>query len=799
MPEYLAPAVFVEETSFRSKSIEGVSTSTTGFAGPARKGPVDETPQLVTSYAEFVRIFGGFGDLALYGSTDNTNYLAHSVRAYFNEGGARLYVARVFQQLTANPINLGGDPLNANGIAATTAGNVALKARFPGSLGNGKFVFHEDEEPATKDRLDKATVGTIVSVGADGTPAVVTANTSVGTTFDLNDGDQLLVRTKAGGTEPKTITFSGKPARVETTAIANAQLVSFGPNKTLTVRINKGVVQSIALVDGSLEGIVARINKNLRGGYAEVVENTQANTKHLAIATDAAGKQAAIQLINPPAELEFVVLIADNSDSDDNNVDDIHAVRTDEITKLFDENDVPAIAYFLAGKLTFETTEKGKEVHLTVVKEGTANPALGFTNKVENTEGSGTGSSTKVYYSKVNDGSWKNEGETETLTTTNLESKSPSFVSLMVTTIDADGEEVTYENLAVHEGHPRSMRKILGETPLSNNDHVSRLFALTAASNTNVITLLKALLATRGIHKLSGGHDGMVPTADVYENGLTLLGGVEDISILAAPGSSAYGDSSAQQSIRNELIMAAEKPRAYRIAVIDPPKDGDISMVRALHDSHRAALYYPWVVVANPLARPGSADPRELVLPPSGFVAGIYARNDIERGVWKAPANEVVRSALRFETDVNFNQQEVLNPRGINCLRYLAGRGYRVWGARTMSSDPEWKYVNVRRYFNYLERSIDVGTQWAVFEPNGERLWANIRETINSFLYNEWRSGALLGSDAKQAYFVRCDRSTMTQNDLDNGRLVCLIGVAVVKPAEFVIFRIGQKTADADN
>jgi phage tail sheath protein FI len=156
-----------------------------------------------------------------------------------------------------------------------------------------------------------------------------------------------------------------------------------------------------------------------------------------------------------------------------------------------------------------------------------------------------------------------------------------------------------------------------------------------------------------------------------------------------------------------------------------------------------------------------------------------------------------VLGALRFESDINFAQQELLNPAGVNCLRFFPGRGYRVWGARTASSDPEWKYVNIRRYFNYLERSIDNSTQWVVFEPNGERLWSNIRETISSFLYNEWTSGALLGASPKEAYFVKCDRSTMTQNDLDNGRLICLIGVAAIKPAEFVIFRIGQKTADA--
>ena len=164
--------------------------------------------------------------------------------------------------------------------------------------------------------------------------------------------------------------------------------------------------------------------------------------------------------------------------------------------------------------------------------------------------------------------------------------------------------------------------------------------------------------------------------------------------------------------------------------------------------------------------------------------------------MFKAPANEIVSGLTRFEANINQGRQDVLNPEGINALRFFPGRGNRVWGARTMSSDPEWKYVNLRRYFAYLEHSIDKGTQFAVFEPNGDALWANVRRTIEDFLLNEWQSGALLGDKPEKAYFVRCDRSTMTQNDLDNGRLICLIGVAPLRPAEFVIFRIGQWTAD---
>ena len=303
---------------------------------------------------------------------------------------------------------------------------------------------------------------------------------------------------------------------------------------------------------------------------------------------------------------------------------------------------------------------------------------------------------------------------------------------------------------------------------------------------------------------LSGGNDGLRPGAIEYEGeadirrgyslGLKQFEDIEDIAMVAAPGSTwnYEGFRTEANGIMRQLIAHAELMR-YRVALLDSGDKLPISEVRGMRakiDSKHAALYYPWVTVLDPITR------REINLPPSGFVAGICARNDIERGVYKAPANEVVRLALGFETLLNKGQQEVLNPEGINCFRYFEGRGFRLWGARTVSSDPEWKYLNVRRYFAYLERSIDKGTQWAVFEPNGDALWANVRRTVEDFLLNEWQSGALLGDKPEKAFFVRCDRTTMTQNDIDNGRLICLIGVAPLKPAEFVIFRIGQWTAD---
>ena len=302
---------------------------------------------------------------------------------------------------------------------------------------------------------------------------------------------------------------------------------------------------------------------------------------------------------------------------------------------------------------------------------------------------------------------------------------------------------------------------------------------------------------------LADGNDGAEPSS--YETDVTgplppedpegfdALEDLDDVSIVAAPGYTALANESARQSVQGELIGHCEKMK-YRIAVLDTPEDQEVRNARDWRgqvDSKYAALYYPWITILDPVSR------TTLNLPPSGFVAGIYARNDVQNGVQKAPANEVVRSAIDFEKRINKAQQEVLNPEGVNCFRFFEGRGYRLWGARMATSDAEFKYVNIRRYLAYLERSVDEGTQVFVFESNGSDLWRNVTRTITSFLLNEWRSNRLMGTTPEQAFFVRCDRSTMTQNDIDNGRLICEIGVALLRPAEFVIFRIGQKLLDA--
>ena len=613
MPEYLAPGVYVEETSFRSKSIEGVSTTTTGFVGPARYGPVDLEPDIVTSLGEFERTYGDRQKLSFSDTGPMDNFLWHAVRAFFEEGGKRLYISRVFK-------NGGGDG-HAGGSLPDGGGATAVNvtARFPGEAGNmrvrfdllvGQNILGLDEKNNV--RVSGLLDQDVVWIGDTTSP--VSSPPGAGSLYVASfDRDEQVWRFKSSGSPP-----------------GDTRLDLLHPNTGDVVR---QVSVSVTVIPRD------------PSGFPETWAALSPDPRH--------------QTAGTPDSLR-----------------DKFAARPNSLA--------------LARSL-------------------------------------------------------------------------PIVVSL-------------------------------GGSVATGIDVLAALFGLSGQTLTDPDKPRFAEIS------LKGGNDGARPGAAEYEGteepktGLQMFEDVEDISIVAAPGSTFnYANNTANaNTITNLLIAHAQKMR-YRIAVLDSG-DGqgiaDVRAMRARFDSTYAALYYPWVRVLDPVTR------KEINLPPSGFVAGIYARNDTNRAVYKAPANEVVNLALGFEKLLNKAQQEVLNPEGINCFRFFEGRGFRLWGARTISSDPEWKYVNLRRYFAYLEHSIDKGTQWAVFEPNGEQLWGNVRRTIEDFLLNEWTMGALLGDKPEKAYFVKCDRSTMTQNDLDNGRLVCLVGVAPLRPAEFVIFRIGQWTSD---
>jgi len=271
---------------------------------------------------------------------------------------------------------------------------------------------------------------------------------------------------------------------------------------------------------------------------------------------------------------------------------------------------------------------------------------------------------------------------------------------------------------------------------------------------------------------------------------------VDEITMLCVPDlMSAYQqgaiDLEAVQAVQTAMIDHCEL-MGDRVAILDPPPGLNAQQVKewrvdkAGYDSAFAAMYYPWIRTANPGT--GAIG----FMPPSGHMAGIWGRNDDTRGVHKAPANEVIRGVISLELQITRKEHDLLNPVGINVLRSFAARGNRVWGSRTLSSDPAWRYLNVRRLFNYLEESILLGTNWVVFEPNDEALWARVRRTITAFLVNEWRKGALFGRTPDEAFYVKCDAETNPSEGIDAGQLMCEIGVAPVKPAEFVVFRLSQ-------
>jgi len=294
---------------------------------------------------------------------------------------------------------------------------------------------------------------------------------------------------------------------------------------------------------------------------------------------------------------------------------------------------------------------------------------------------------------------------------------------------------------------------------------------------------------------INGGKNlyvGRVSSQNVssYEEALRKLEGLDQIGMVALPGYSTLPGPEAEMV--SQLMLAHGESLRNRIVILDMPPVADRDKLLSLRqgiDSSYAVIYAPWVTVhdGNQL----------LALPPSGCLAGIIARVDTERGIYRAPANEVIRSITGFERDIGRAEQSELNPLGINVLRTLQGRGHRVWGARTLSSNPEWKYINVRRYAIYLEQSIKKGLQWVGFERNAEPLWSSVRQSLNTFMYNEWQKGALQGTKPDDAFFVQADRRTMTQADINQGRLNIILGVAMSRPAEFTLLKFQFQAGNA--
>lgn len=855
MPEYLAPGVYVEETSFRAKSIEGVGTSTTGFVGATRYGPIDGEPELMTSFSQFERIYGGLDPLN-YDGTEVVNYLAHAVRAFFDNGGSRLYVARAYQfpELPEGPIGetaeeeAAREALLGLGTALVPAAAPQVETVSQAAIAAASTIFSALDRAIARLQQAQAGATTILRFAIR---QVQLAAPTVDVSTDLDyaygeDGDDIGAQLSAA--------ITALPDGDDKTALQTAQTTwqsvidaaDDALQSTVTpieVGTNAQTAVQGAYETGAAEGATAALPGAAQLGILSTAGNTATTTANTIAGEAAALPPLGTALTDALAGLNSVATSTAATTAVENLVTAAQAViipaqtADDPITtaaRLATVEGRVAIANATtdwvarfpgaAGNMTVVVTGRLATNVLMAGSSGAAVKQIRPGDLVVLRRGG-----TALVYSVQREGeNWQFQPATGSPVPLSGLSVANDAVIPLTLTVEVllpgkFAQPLVWDNLTVSNLPSRvrdSVTQVFNstianrlqelETPVILQPRTALRMAQLAGDLLDLADweplIADGTLSHSRIYGLTNGSDGQIPEPTHYrglensqtsvKSGLLSLADLEEISIVAAPGYSyTYNQATrnaAILTISQDLITHCENLR-YRVAVLDSPNDQSLSGVReyrALLDTTRAALYYPWVRILDPVSD------QEIALPPSGFMAGIYAHNDGQTGVHKAPANEVVRGAIGLELVINKAQQDILNPLGINCIRFFEGRGIRVWGARTISSDPEWKYLNIRRYFVFLEASIDRSTQWAVFEPNGEQLWAKVRRTVEGFLENEWREGHLAGSKLEEAFFVRCDRSTMTQNDLDNGRMICLIGVAPLYPAEFVIFRIGQWTAD---
>ncbi len=743
MPEYLSPGVYVEEIDAGPKPIAPVATSTAGAVGVTQRGPT--TPTLVTNYGDYLRVFGGplaLPDAATRAAWLNRGYYWHaaeSAKAFFDEGGARLYFQRVVPSTPG---------------AAATASTATL-------AGGVSAVLAQDLEPADTTMQLSHVFGikkgaTLGLVTGDGTPIGTVTVTDVdypARTVSLGGAAGLSARR---GRDLAVITAVDDQLDVLTATAASVGswgddisvqvLPSIGARRTLGPTPSSGLrvtTKTTALAAATASEItvksVAGLDKTTKPKFR--IQINGGSPVEVTGVSDAAG-DVALKLAGPlgaelPAGAEVSPLRPAVLDK---------AVTVDGADRLYAGAIVQLEGAGVAEVRVVESIA-GTQVTLD------AKPANAY---LEGDSLSLVEADVKVRYRPAG-------GNEET----------ESFAGMRLTAQPDPSSLVAGVNLR------------------------SRLVRLSAGSDYSATTLATFPAAPSGAWAaLDDGDDALgslvagdfigVNLGPGQRTGIQALEEIDQVAICMVPG---MWDT----DIRNALIVHCES-LADRFAILDPPPGLGVQEIEAFRspiDTKYAALYYPWVEIRDP--RPGGSG---LQAPPSGFMAGIYARTDVARGVHKAPANETIRSIRGLAQTITKREQDILNPQNINVLRAFPGRGNRVWGARVLTSDAAWKYVPVRRLFLMVEESIDEGTQWVVFEPNDEPLWARVRQTISRFLDTQWRLGALQGATAEEAFFVACDRSTMTQDDIDNGRLICLVGIAPVKPAEFVIFRVQQKTLE---
>jgi uncharacterized protein len=743
MPEYLSPGVYVEEIDAGPKPIAPVATSTAGVVGVTRRGPAQ--PTLVTSYGDFVRTFGG--PLTIPDETTRSSWdargrwwhTAESVKAFFDEGGARMFFQRVQPAAAA---------------ASSRGFNAGLFALLESDVANDSRAI---------------TLSHVTTVAAGDTLRLVTAEDgSVLATVNVN-AVNYRTRVVTLAADAGVTARSGRDLVMISNQVDNARNV-------LTV--------SAASVGAWGDDLAVRIlpvpGPRLR------LAATPTSGPPVTTTTTAAAAANATSLVVAPVAGSLVAATPAGFGITVNGAQSFTVTAIAAAGANLSLTVTPALPAAVAAGASVRVLRNSVAGAIVSV-QGSGRLYPGALVQLDGIGGAELRRVTAIVGSEVTLSSPPTGGYREGDGITVVEG------DVSVRYRPAGGDEGTerFSGLRLtRDGHPDSLLRRVGTA--------SRLVTLTAGPDYDGTDLARfPAFAGPSWAQLTGGLDGLdgLGVGDFIgedggpgnRSGLLALEDIDEVAICLVPGIYA-------QPVQSALTGHCET-LADRFAILDPPPGQTVQQVQEFRepiDTKYAALYYPWVRIRDP--RPGGDD--NMVAPPAGFIAGIYARTDTNRGVFKAPANEVIRSIRGFEAAITKREQDLLNPRRINALRYFPGRGNRVWGARVLTSDDAWKYVPVRRLFIMIEESIDEATQWVVFEPNDERLWSRVRQSIERFLFTQWRLGALFGATADEAFYVVCDRSTMSQDAIDNGQLICEIGIAPVKPAEFVIFRIQQKTLD---
>ncbi|MEU5595143.1 phage tail sheath C-terminal domain-containing protein [Streptomyces sp. NPDC020298] len=750
MAEYLSPGVYVEEIDAGPRPIAGVSTSTAGMVGVTARGPATGKPKLVTNFLEFQTVFGGFlpepeagvRDAWAQNPAEGGRWWLFplAVKGFFDNGGQRLYVKRV---VAADAAPASGTLVR--GLVSPVATDAARGAtslqlgHLIGFTGAGQHIdiYRGD---------DQQLIHTAVVSGYDMTNRRLTLDTEL-------------------------------TAEVRTARGDYVQIGQRGTDKTLRLS---------AVSPGAWGAAVQVRIQPMAGAALPVLPDPQEGALFITrLAADAPQDSGTVEVAAvsglDPDELPAEVWVQ------------IDARRFK--VQVSQPADGKVTLAFPAGT-THAAWDSGLAVRRVRRGNTTAHPTLRV------------GGASRLYEGAVTQ---LDDGTTMTvLTVVSVAEDTVTFDrNVPGTFFEGDRIHVIEAEVRTRFTDPGGASvtetfpglRLTGDSPANVTTALesrSQLVRATALAGLSTDPTLFPVPATGSWLTLADGddkYDGL-SVADFVgtdggsgrRTGIVALEDIDEVAVCAVPGMWSG-------TVEAALVTHCETLKD-RFAILDPRDGLDMEGIQAFRepfDTKYAALYYPWLVTRDP-----STD-RDVEVPPSGHMAGIYARVDVERGVHKAPANVVIRSIRQTDgiaQDITKRHQDLLNPKGINALRFFPGFGHRVWGARTLSSDSSWKYVNVRRLFLYLEESIDEGTQWVVFEPNDEALWAVVRQTVTDFLTTVWRSGALAGTTAAEAFFVACDRTTMTEDDLANGRLVCVIGVAPVFPAEFVIFRIQQKTSE---